>query len=196
MTGSAELTQSPQSVIRALVALYKKTNSSVSCSRIVELFESHPSLIHRVQAIAEVSGLPSDKLPEFLSRIEPAVGVTPLASPVASGLRRFLRNDPCLLPKTDPPRAQVPRGHGAYSHFEGETWGTVGGDTSHNVSSLRRRFPLPQNTEGFSRGLPRKRIVRPRGARRCRRRARHEHSRARHSLGRRLVGKRHPSRSR
>jgi len=63
-------------------------------------------------------------------------------------------------------------------------------------SSRRRRFPLPQNTEGFSRGLPRRRIVRPRAARRYRRRARHEHSRARQSLGRRLVGRRHPSRSR
>jgi Zn-dependent protease with chaperone function len=66
---ATEFTQNPQSTIRALVALYKKTNSSVTCSRFIELFESHPSLVHRVQAIAEVSGLPPDKVSEFLLRI-------------------------------------------------------------------------------------------------------------------------------
>jgi STE24 endopeptidase len=80
---AAEFTQNPQSVIRALVALYKKTNSPVTCRRIVELFESHPSLIHRVEAIAEVSGLPSDKVSELLSSIEPVFGVNPPASLVA-----------------------------------------------------------------------------------------------------------------
>jgi Zn-dependent protease with chaperone function len=82
---AAEFTQNPQSVIRALVAMCKKTNSSVSCSRIVELFESHPSLIHRVEAIAEVSGLPSDKVSELLSSIEPVFGVRPPTSLVAPG---------------------------------------------------------------------------------------------------------------
>lgn len=80
---AAEFTQNPQSVIRALVALYKKTNSLVTCSRIVELFESHPSLIHRVEAIAEFSGLPSEKVSELLSHIEPAFGAMPPASLVA-----------------------------------------------------------------------------------------------------------------
>ncbi|HEY6350283.1 MAG TPA: M48 family metalloprotease [Candidatus Angelobacter sp.] len=67
---AAEFTQSPQSMIRALVALYKKTNSPVTCGRIVELFNSHPSLVHRVQAIAKVSGLPPDKVSEFMSPFE------------------------------------------------------------------------------------------------------------------------------
>jgi len=66
---AAEFTRSPQSVIRALVALYKKTKSPVTCGRIVELFRSHPTLVHRVQAIAEVSELPPDKVSELLSRI-------------------------------------------------------------------------------------------------------------------------------
>lgn len=65
---AAEFTQSPQSVIRALVVLYKKTNSPETYHRIIELFRSHPSLVHRVQAIAKASGLPAHKVSEFLSR--------------------------------------------------------------------------------------------------------------------------------
>lgn len=65
---AAEFTQSPQSVIRALVVLYKKTNSPETYDRIIELFRSHPSLVHRVQAIAKASGLPTHKVSEFLSR--------------------------------------------------------------------------------------------------------------------------------
>ncbi len=84
---AAEFKQNPQSVIRALVALYKKTNSLVTCSRIVELFESHPSLIHRVEAIAEFSGLHSEKVSELLSHIEPAFGAMPPASLVAPALK-------------------------------------------------------------------------------------------------------------
>jgi len=37
----------------------------------VELFESHPSLAHRVQAIADAAELPWEKVSEFLSRVEP-----------------------------------------------------------------------------------------------------------------------------
>jgi len=77
---AAEFTQNPQAVIRALAALYKKSKTPVTCGRIVELFESHPSLIHRVQAIAKISDLPSDKASEFLSRIDPPSGVTLPAS--------------------------------------------------------------------------------------------------------------------
>jgi STE24 endopeptidase len=68
---AVEFTQRPQSVIRALVALYEKTNSPATSRRMVELFESHPSLAHRVQAIAKVAELPSEKVSEFLSRVEP-----------------------------------------------------------------------------------------------------------------------------
>jgi Zn-dependent protease with chaperone function len=60
-------------VIRALVALYEKTNSPARSNRIVELFESHPSLAHRVQAIADAAELPWEKVSEFLSRVEPVL---------------------------------------------------------------------------------------------------------------------------
>ena len=86
---AAEFTQNPQSVIRALVALYKKTNSPVTCGRITELFESHPSLLHRAQAIAELSGLPPDKVSAFLSRIDPALGVMPSTSLVGPATQQL-----------------------------------------------------------------------------------------------------------
>ena len=65
---AVEFTRSPQSMVRALVALYEKTNSAAKSSRIVELFDSHPSLAHRVQAIAKAAGLPSEDVSELLSR--------------------------------------------------------------------------------------------------------------------------------
>jgi Zn-dependent protease with chaperone function len=68
---AVEVTQSPQSVIRALVALYEKTNSPATSNRMVEPFESHPSLAHRIQAIAKAAELPSEKVSEFLSSVQP-----------------------------------------------------------------------------------------------------------------------------
>ena len=67
---AVEFTRSPQSVIRALVALYEKTNSSAKSSRLVEVFESHPTLEHRVQAIANAAGLSIEDVSEFLSRVD------------------------------------------------------------------------------------------------------------------------------
>jgi Zn-dependent protease with chaperone function len=63
---AVEFTNSPEAEIRALVAMYEKTNAPTDCGRFLELFMTHPSLIHRVEAVAQQAGISPAQLSEFL----------------------------------------------------------------------------------------------------------------------------------
>jgi len=65
---AAEFTSSPESVIRALAAIYQKTNSPIDCGRFLEAFSSHPSLLRRVRAIATASSISEAQLSKLLPR--------------------------------------------------------------------------------------------------------------------------------
>ena len=53
-----EFTSDPEAGLHALVNLYRMTGSPITCSRIVELFMTHPSLTNRLEAIARAAGIP------------------------------------------------------------------------------------------------------------------------------------------
>lgn len=63
---AVEYTNSPEALIRGLVALYEKTGAPMDCARVVELFMTHPSLIHRIEAIAQRAGMSRAQLLRFL----------------------------------------------------------------------------------------------------------------------------------
>lgn len=70
---AAELTRSPEAVIRALGALYQKTSSPVTSPRLVEIFDTHPSLQHRIEAIARESGMSAAQVSRYLPCAERSV---------------------------------------------------------------------------------------------------------------------------
>ena len=45
----------PEAGLQALVNLYRMTGSPITCSRIVEVFMTHPSLTNRLEAIARAA---------------------------------------------------------------------------------------------------------------------------------------------
>jgi len=51
-------TNDPEAGLHALANLYRVTGSPVTCSRIVELFMTHPSLTNRLEAIARAGEIP------------------------------------------------------------------------------------------------------------------------------------------
>jgi Zn-dependent protease with chaperone function len=55
---AVDFTHDPESGLHALVNLYRMTGSPVKCSRVVELFMSHPSLINRLDGIARAGKIP------------------------------------------------------------------------------------------------------------------------------------------
>jgi hypothetical protein len=68
--------------MRALVAIYEKTNSPFDCGRFVEFFMTHPSLVHRVDTIAERVGISQPEVSRFLSQCTEAKHpVAKLSSP-------------------------------------------------------------------------------------------------------------------
>jgi hypothetical protein len=56
----------PETAIRALANLYQSTSVPVRCSKISELFQTHPSLIRRVSAIARAGELPKERMAKVL----------------------------------------------------------------------------------------------------------------------------------
>lgn len=66
--GSVEFTADPAAAIQALANLHRMTDTPIDCGRIVELFQTHPALLHRVSAIASVCRVPSDRVEELLER--------------------------------------------------------------------------------------------------------------------------------
>jgi Zn-dependent protease with chaperone function len=56
----------PETAIRALANLYQTTSVPVRYSKISELFQTHPSLIRRVLAIARVGELPRERMAKVL----------------------------------------------------------------------------------------------------------------------------------
>ena len=59
-------TGDPETAIRALANLYRSTSVPVRCSKLGQLFQTHPSLISRVLAIARVGELPKDRVAKVL----------------------------------------------------------------------------------------------------------------------------------
>ena len=64
---AALLTENPEAEIRALVALYRKTNSPIENGRFVELFMSHPALANRIVAIAHLGGMHRERITKILA---------------------------------------------------------------------------------------------------------------------------------
>jgi Zn-dependent protease with chaperone function len=61
-----DFTNDPESGLHALVNLHRMTGSPVKCSRIVELFMTHPTLINRLEAIASAGRIPVGRASEVL----------------------------------------------------------------------------------------------------------------------------------
>ena len=61
-----EFTNDPESGLHSLVNLYRMTGSPVTCSRIVELFMTHPSLTRRLDAIARAARITAGRAAELL----------------------------------------------------------------------------------------------------------------------------------
>jgi len=59
-------TGDPETAIRALANLYQTASVPVRCSKLSELFQTHPSLTRRVLAIAHVGELPKDRVSKVL----------------------------------------------------------------------------------------------------------------------------------
>lgn len=59
-------TGDPETAIRALANLYQNTSVPVRSSKLSELFQTHPSLMRRVLAIAQVGELPKDRVSKVL----------------------------------------------------------------------------------------------------------------------------------
>jgi len=51
-------TNDPEAGLHALVNLYRMTGAPIACSRVVELFMTHPSLTNRLNAITRAAGIP------------------------------------------------------------------------------------------------------------------------------------------
>jgi Zn-dependent protease with chaperone function len=64
--GALEFTDDPEAGIHALVNLYRMTGSPTTCSRVVELFMTHPSLTNRLEAIARAAKIPASRVSEVL----------------------------------------------------------------------------------------------------------------------------------
>ena len=63
---AVSFTGDPETAIRALTNLYQSISVPVRCSKLSELFQTHPSLTRRVLAIAQVGELPRDRLSKIL----------------------------------------------------------------------------------------------------------------------------------
>lgn len=59
-------TGDPETAIRALAKLYQSASVPIRCSKLCELFQTHPSLTRRALAIAEVGELPKDRMAKVL----------------------------------------------------------------------------------------------------------------------------------
>ena len=55
---AVEFTNDAEAGLHALVNLYRMTGSPITCSRIVELFMTHPSLTDRLEAITRAAEIP------------------------------------------------------------------------------------------------------------------------------------------
>jgi Zn-dependent protease with chaperone function len=68
--GAVDLTRDPEAAVNALVDLHRITGAPIQCGRIIEIFQTHPSLERRAAAIAVAGDMPLDKLTEILHRPE------------------------------------------------------------------------------------------------------------------------------
>jgi Zn-dependent protease with chaperone function len=60
-------TNDPEAGMRALANLYRTTGSPTKCNRLVELFMTHPSLVHRLEAIARSADIPAARATAVLA---------------------------------------------------------------------------------------------------------------------------------
>ena len=80
---SVELTRDPIMAIKALVNLHRMTGTPTSCSKLVELFLTHPSLTRRAVAIAYAGRMSPDRLSDILDAVHPVADKVPVV--VTSG---------------------------------------------------------------------------------------------------------------
>jgi heat shock protein HtpX len=59
---AVEATNDPDSGIRAITRLYRVSEAPVRPGRLTELFQTHPSLVKRVEAIGRVASFPADRV--------------------------------------------------------------------------------------------------------------------------------------
>lgn len=61
-----KFTNDPEAGLHALVNLYRMSGSPITCSRIVELFMTHPSLTNRLEAITRTAEIPVSRVSAVL----------------------------------------------------------------------------------------------------------------------------------
>lgn len=66
--GAVDFGEDPETVIRALVEVYRASEAPVECSRFTELFSTHPALTRRAQAIARGSQVAAGRVSDLLSK--------------------------------------------------------------------------------------------------------------------------------
>jgi Zn-dependent protease with chaperone function len=72
---AVEVTNDPDSGIRAITRLYRVSDAPVRPGRLTELFQTHPSLFRRVEAIGRAASFPADRLKRTFEQA--LGGVTP-----------------------------------------------------------------------------------------------------------------------
>jgi Zn-dependent protease with chaperone function len=72
---AVEVTNDPDSGIRAITRLYRVSDAPVRPGRLTELFQTHPSLFRRVEAIGRAASFPADRVTRTFEQA--LGGVTP-----------------------------------------------------------------------------------------------------------------------
>lgn len=68
--GAVDFSEDPETLIRALVHIYRASEAPMECSRFTELFSTHPALARRAQAIAQGSRIDAGRVLDLLSNAE------------------------------------------------------------------------------------------------------------------------------
>lgn len=66
---AVELTGDPESGVRVTMCLPRVTGQSMQCSRLTELFMTHPAPIRRVEAICRAASIPADEIADMIRDI-------------------------------------------------------------------------------------------------------------------------------
>lgn len=63
---AVDLTGDPESGVRAMMGLLRVTGEPMRCSRLTEMFLTHPAFARRAEAIGRAGAIPTDKIAEIV----------------------------------------------------------------------------------------------------------------------------------
>ncbi len=72
---AVNFTGDPETAVRALASLYQVSAVPIRCSRLIELFLTHPALTRRARAIARLGQLPAERVADILRNEEASATV-------------------------------------------------------------------------------------------------------------------------